>query len=236
MAHPALELVRGTACVLVSVAALVVLLSTPVAAGDAGTDGARPASGAFGTRPPRLDRAAVVRAANGFGIDGAPERTPDGWEAEDDVRSLYLSRSPSAWYVHFTDGSLLLGPAGDRDAICAAPDAPYGCTVPEVTFVADAGAPPPDASTTRRVALDVLERTGLLTGDWDPLVLEPSHDAVPCPDDLETTYPCTRQVVPSRAVVLTRDLGPDAVPARWTVIVSPSGTVLSAVGRVAVAA
>jgi hypothetical protein len=175
----------------------------------------------------------VERAVAAFGITGEAERTAEGWEAEDELQTLYLTRAPSAWYVQYLNSAPLLGPAGDRATICAAPDAPEGCAVPDVQFVADVGGAPPAEGDAAAAARQVLRDSGLLPGEWDELVLEPSHDAVPCRTGLATPFPCTRQFVPSRAVMLTRELG-DAPAARWGVIVGPRGVVLSAVGRVAV--
>jgi hypothetical protein len=224
MAHPAIDRVRGTASLLAVVGVALVLAAAP--SGLRG--GERP-----DTRPLHLDRAAVERAVAAFGIAGEPERTREGWEAEDELQTLYLARAPSAWYVQYLNSAPLLGPAGDRATICAAPDAPYGCTVPDVEFVADVGGVPPGERDAAAAARRVLRDSGLLPGEWDELVLEPSRDAVPCRTGLVTPFPCTRQVVPSRAVMLTRELG-DAPAARWGVIVGPRGVVLSAVGRVAV--
>lgn len=245
MARPASEPRSRVALLLVRLAcvagvALVVVLCAPgpwtgaVGARTFGGSGEGPDG--FGTRPPPLDRAARMRIVEAFGVRAEPERSFAGWEAEDDVRSLYVTRTPSAWYVQFADASALLGPPGDRSLICSAHDAPPACSLPEVTFVADAEGPPPTASLARRVARDVLERAELLGGEWTSVVLDPGHDALPCPEDLESAYPCTRQRVPTRAVVFTKDFGPDTVPARWTVIVDPSGDVLSANGRIAVPA
>jgi len=203
-------------------------------AGGAGDEGAATVPH-HGTRPVPLDAVAVGRVARAFGITAEPERIAIGWEAEEGPRELYLWRAPSAWYVQFTDGSALLGPPGDRSVVCALPDAPSACAEPGLDVVADAAAPPPGADEAASVARSVLRSTGLLQGRWEHFVMEPSRDALPCPDELDTPFACTRQTVPTRAVLLTRDLGPDAAAARWTVIVAPRGTVLSAVGRVAVA-
>lgn len=243
MARPACEpksRVPSVRLALVAGVALVLVLCAPdpwtgaVGARTFGGAGASPDP--FGTRPPPLDRAARMRIVDAFGVRAEPERSFAGWEAEDDVRSLYVTKTPSAWYVQFSDASALLGPPGDRSVICSAPDAPPACSVPEVTFVADAEGPPPTAPVAWRAARDVLERAGVLGRGWTSVVLDPGHDALPCPEDLESAYPCTRQRVPTRAVVFTKDFGPDAVSARWTVIVDPGGDVLSANGRIAVPA
>jgi hypothetical protein len=186
-----------------------------------------------GTRPPRLVADDIARASEAFGIDAEPERIAGGWEAEDSVRSLYLVKSPSAWYFTYEDASLLLEPAGDRAAICAAPDPPFACTLPDVELLADTAADPPDAATAARVARRVLERAGLLVGEWSTLVLEPSVDVPPCRSDLETRFDCNRQVVPTRAVMLTRDFGQGTTAARFGIVVGPDGQVLRLTGRAA---
>lgn len=232
MAHPALQPLRRAACVLLLAAAASALTPALARAGGSGSGGDADVTLAPSTRRPHLDRADVARAARAFGIDTAPERTTAGWEAQDDVRELYLNRAPSGWYVQFSDSTTLLGPAGDRATICAAPEAPYGCTVPGVQFVADVGGVAPDAATAAAVAERVLRSSGLQPGRWDVLVLDPGRDAVPCRDGLQTGFACLQQVVPTRAVMLTHDLG-EAPAARWGVIVGPRATVLTAVGRVA---
>jgi hypothetical protein len=186
-----------------------------------------------GTRPPRMVADDIARASAAFGIDAEPERIVGGWEAEDAVRSLYLMKSPSAWYLTFEDASMLLEPAGDRTAICAASDAPFACTLPNVELLADTAAAPPDMGTAARSARRVLERAGLLVGRWSTFVLEPSTDVPPCRADLETRFDCSRQVVPTRAVMLTRDFGEGRTAARFGVVVGPDGEVLRVTGRVA---
>jgi hypothetical protein len=186
-----------------------------------------------GTRPPPLTERAVERAAAAFGIGTAPDRVPGGWEAEDRTRSLYLLRSPSAWYVSFEDASTLLEPPGDRVAICSRAGAPFACTRPEVPLVADAGAAAPDRATAAHVVRRTLARAGLLAGRWTGIVLDPSRDAVPCRTGLTTEFDCTRQVVATRAVMLTRDFGPGTTAARFGVVVGPRGNILTVTGRVA---
>ena len=77
-----------------------------------------------------------------------------------------------------------------------------GARCPTCEFVADVGGAPPAEGDAAAAARQVLRDSGLLPGEWDELVLEPSHDAVPCRTGLVTPFPCTRQVVPSRAVML----------------------------------
>jgi hypothetical protein len=188
---------------------------------------------AHGTRPPRLVEHDIVRAASAFGIEAEPERVRDGWEAEDPVRSMYLLKSPSAWYLTFEDSSILLEPPGDRAAICATDDPPFACTLPGIQLVADTAADPPDAATAARAARGVLEHAGLLTGTWSTFVLDPSVDVPPCRSELETMFDCSRQVVPTRAVMLTREFGAGTTAARFGVVVGPHGRILSVTGRVA---
>jgi hypothetical protein len=186
-----------------------------------------------GTQPPKLVANDIARASAALGIDAEPERIVGGWEAEDAVRSLYLIKSPSAWYFTFEDASILLEPAGDRAAICAAQDAPFACTIPNVELLADTAAEPPDAATAARAARRVLERAGLLVGEWSTFVLEPSLDVPPCRSDLETRFDCNRQVVPTRAVMLTRDFGAGTTAARFGIVIGPDGEVLRLTGRAA---
>jgi len=186
-----------------------------------------------GTRPMRLTEADVARIATAFGIDTPPERILGGWEAEDAVRSLYLTRTPTAWYVQFADASMLLGPRADRSTICARSEPPFGCTVPGVEFVAAMESAAPDAATASRSAEAVLTRTGLLPGRWQVVVLDPGSDPSPCRHDLDTEFDCTRQVLSTRSVMLSRQLRPRTTAARWGVIIAPDGSILSAIGRVA---
>ena len=187
-----------------------------------------------GTRPPPLTVDDVAHAAAAFGISRAPVHMAGGWKAEDRVRSLYVTRSPSAWYVGFEDSSVLLGPTGERSTICARADAPFGCTVPGVALLADTAAPPPSAATAARAARTTLTDAGLLSGSWRTKVLGPSTDVPPCRPGLETAVDCTRQVIPTRAVMLTRSFGPGTTAVRWGVVIGPRGTVLSVTGRFAV--
>ena len=76
-----------------------------VADDDSTTSTVSPAVAMHGTRPPRLVADDIARASEAFGIDAEPERIVGGWEAEDSVRSLYLVKSPSAWYFTFEDAS-----------------------------------------------------------------------------------------------------------------------------------
>lgn len=216
---------------------LVVLLAVGIAVVSIDDDAERRpesrAASPHGTRPPRLGAGDVTRAGRAFGIEAGPERIPGGWEAEDAVRSLYLLRAPSAWYVTFEDASTLLEPVGDRATICSASDPPFACTLPGEELVADMAAEPPGEAAATRAARGVLERAGLLTGTWTSVVLDASVDALPCRDGLDTPFDCTRQVVPTRAVMLTRDLGPGTTAARFGVVVGPRGNVLTVTGRVA---
>ena len=63
-------------------------------------------------------------------------------------------------------------------------------------------------------------------------MLDPSADVPPCPE-LDTPFDCSRQQVPTRAVMLTRDFGAGTTAARFGVVVGPHGRVLSVTGRVA---
>ena len=127
---------------------------------------------AHGTRPPPLDSDAITRAALGFGITHAPERRATGWEAEDRVRSLYLTESPSAWYVLYENSSVLLGPVADRQQVCSRADAPADCAVPGTAFLAETTARPPDAATAAHAARTMLTRAGMLDGSWHLRVLD----------------------------------------------------------------
>jgi hypothetical protein len=218
-----------------------VLVAAAVGAGILLLDGGGPSTStrasrsvaAHGTRPPRLVEHDIARATSAFGIDAEPERVRGGWEAEDPVRSMYLLKSPSAWYLTFEDSSILLEPPGDRTAICAAEHPPFACTLPGIQLVADTAADPPDATTAARAARGVLERAGLLSGTWSTFVLDPSVDVPPCRSELETMFDCSRQVVPTRAVMLTREFGAGTTAARFGVVVGPHGRILSVTGRVA---
>jgi hypothetical protein len=216
----------GVAAVAIAVTVIALDASTP------STEASRSVV-VHGTRPPRLVEHDIARATAAFGIHAEPERIHSGWEAEDPVRSMYLLKSPSAWYLTFEDSSILLEPAGDRAAICATSNPPFACAVPDVQLLADTAADPPDAATAARQARGVLERAGLLVGRWSTFVLEPSVDVPPCRTELPTSFDCSRQVVPTRAVMLTRDFGPGTTAARFGVVVGPRGTVLSVTGRVA---
>jgi len=194
------------------------------------------AADTHGTRPPPLDPDAIARAATGFGITRPPERRDTGWEAEDRVRSLYLTESPSAWYVLYENSSVLLGPLADPEQVCSRPDAPVDCAVPGITFLAETTAKAPDATTAANAARTMLTRAGMLDGSWHLRVLDASTDVPPCRAGLRTAVDCTRQRIPTRAVMLTRGFGPGTTAARWGVIVGPGGTVLSVTGRYAEAA
>jgi hypothetical protein len=206
------------------------------ASAERAPSGAQIAADVHGTRPPPLDPDAISRAATGFGITHAPERRDTGWEAEDRVRSLYLTESPSAWYVLYENSSVLLGPLADREQVCSGPGAPADCAVPGITFLAETTARPPDAATAARAARSMLTRAGMLDGSWHLRVLDASTDVPPCRAGLPTAVDCTRQRIPTRAVMLTRGFGPGTTAARWGVIVGPRGAVLSVTGRYAEAA
>lgn len=229
--RPALAMARAIGRVAFVVMA-VALGTVSLAAVAASTGRAGPID-EHGTRPMRFTRADVVRIATAFGIDAPPERIQGGWEAEDAVRSLYLTRTPTAWYLQFDDASILLGPRADRDAICARAEPPYGCTVPGVEFVAAMESTAPDAATASRSAEAVLTRARLLPGRWQVVVLDPGSDTSPCRHDLDTEFDCTRQVLPTRSVMLSRQLRPGTTATRWGVIIAPDGSILSAIGRVA---
>jgi hypothetical protein len=222
--------------------ALVVVLAIGVGIVSLDGSATRARSGAelavdtHGTRPPPLDPDAITRAATGFGITRAPQRRDTGWEAEDRVRSLYLTESPSAWYVLYENSSVLLGPLADREEVCSDPKAPADCAVPGITFLAETMARPPDAATAARAARRMLTRAGMLDGFWHVRVLDASTDVPPCRAGLPTAVDCTRQRIPTRAVMLTRGFGPGTTAARWGVIVGPRGIVLSVTGRYAEAA
>lgn len=217
--------------------ALVVIMALGAAIVTLGDEPAPSAARAsveeHGTRPPPLTGRDVERAARAFGIAGAPDHVQGGWEAEDRARSLYLLRSPSAWYVSFEDASTLLQPPADRATVCAQPRAPFACTLPGVALVADAAAPAPDRATATSAARRTLARAGMLAGHWKGIVLDPSTDVPPCREGLTNEFDCSRQVVATRAVMLTRDFGTGTTAARFGVVVGPRGNVLSVTGRIA---
>lgn len=186
-----------------------------------------------GTRPGPLAAEDVARLATALGIDAEVERTPEGWEIEDAVRTLYVYRTPSAWYAQYWDSSALLEPAGDRAAICAAADAPRVCGFGSSPLVVSVGAPPPTAAAADETARGVLERAGILDDHWRVRVLEPSPLPVPCPHELATRFDCNQQLLRTRAVVLETSLAPGATDVRWGIIVGPDGVVLTATGRIA---
>jgi hypothetical protein len=193
-----------------------------------------------GTRPVQLDKADVGRIARAFGIEGEPERIEDGptgsgWEAEDDLRALYLTRTPSAWYAQVTDGSVLTHAEGDRAQICAAADAPSGCSDPGVRFVVDVGLDAPSADEAVATARAVLDDAGLTDDRWAAITSGPSREPVPCGELPPAPLDCSRQLVPTRGVTLMLEIGKGRTPVRWGVVVGPGGQVLSATGRIAVA-
>jgi hypothetical protein len=193
-----------------------------------------------GTRPIPLDAAAVARIARAFGIEGEPERVDHGpaaggWEAEDDLRALYLTRTPSAWYAQVTDASALTHPEGDRASICAAADPPSGCASPDVRFVIDVGLAPPTADEAIAAARDVLDDAGVTDERWSAITSGPSREPISCGASAATTLDCSRQLVPTLGVTLELEVGAGRTPVRWGVIVGPGGQVLSATGRLATA-
>ena len=218
--------VVGCAVVAAAVAGAVVVASSDDQ-GDApaafGTD--------HGTVPTDLDAAGVQRIGRAFGITGRPEHTASGWEVEDDLRALYLDRTESAWYAQFTNSAALVHPEADRSTVCASPTPPLGCAVPGVRFVEDVGEPPPTASAAVASARRTLGGAGVIDRRWESFVIGPSLEGVPCRTGVAPQLDCTRQVVSTQAVMLTRDLGPDRTALHWAVIVGPDGDVLSATGR-----
>jgi hypothetical protein len=202
-------------------------------AGDERDDPTAVFATAHGTRPVPLDRVAVTRIARAFGIDAEPERIVGGWEAEDDVRTLYLTRTPSAWYGTYTDSSMLLSPLGDRALICSSVAPPPGCRLPDVEFVTDVAATPPTATEARTAARRVLDEAGVSDERWRAVVLDPTDDVVPCRDDLPSRIDCTQQYVPTRPVMLSLALGGGTTDVRWGLVIGPSGDVLTATGRIA---
>ncbi len=136
----------------------------------------------------------------------------------------------------YENSSVLLGPVADRQQVCSRADAPADCAVPGTAFLAETTARPPDAATAARAARTMLTRAGMLDGTWHLRVLDAGTDVPPCRAGLPTAVDCTRQRIPTRAVMLTHGFGPGTTAARWGVIVGPRGTVLSVTGRYAEAA
>jgi hypothetical protein len=193
-----------------------------------------------GTRPTELDAADVARLARAFGISGEPERVRDGpstggWEAEDELRALYLTRTPSAWYAQVTDSSAITHPEGDRAAICAAADAPSGCASPDVRFVVDVGLDAPGADRAIAAARTILDAAGITDDRWTAITSGPSREPIPCREPAPNGLDCTRQLLPTRGVTLELELGDGRTPVRWGLVVGPNGGVLSATGRIAAA-
>lgn len=185
-----------------------------------------------GTRPGALHEPDVARIARAFGIDAEVERTAEGWEAEDEVRTLYVNRTPSAWYALFWDSSMLLEPAGDRTMICAAVDAPAACRFSSSPLARSVGAEPPTERAAREVAQAILERAGIFDDRWQVRVHEPGPLPVPCAHDLATRFDCNEQIVRTRAVILETYLGHGSTALRWGLIVAPNGRILTATGRI----
>lgn len=193
-----------------------------------------------GTRPTDLDAADVARLAEAFGIRAEPERIEagpgtGGWEAEDDLRSLYLTPTPSAWYALVTDGSAITHPEGDRTAICAASDAPSGCASPDVRFVVDVGLDAPSDEQAIAAARTILDAAGITDDRWTAIASGPSREPIPCPDTVPSALDCNRQLVRTRGVTLQLELGKGRTPVRWGLIIGPGGEVLTATGRIATA-
>jgi len=191
-----------------------------------------------GTRPSELDAADVARLARAFGIHRQPERirtgpNVGGWEAEDGLRALYLTRTPSAWYAQVTDGSAVTHPEGDRSAICASSDPPSGCTSPETRFVVDVGLDAPSAAGAVAAARSILDAAGITDARWTAITTGPSREPIPCPGAVPPELDCSRQLVRTRGVTLQRELGEGRTPLRWGLIVGPGGQVLTATGRIA---
>jgi hypothetical protein len=184
-----------------------------------------------GTQPIPLDHADMVSMARAFGIETDPFRTPTGWEAIDEVRSLYLHRAPSAWYVTFTNAAPLLEPPGDRASICVSPDVSPACRFSTSPLLADVGAPSPSVETARRVARGVLGRAGVIDDAWRDDVLDESPEPVTCRVRVPIQVDCSQQILPTRAVTFERYLAPGTTAMRWSLVISPGGTVLSASGR-----
>lgn len=187
--------------------------------------------GDHGTRPTRLRAPEVARIATGLGIAAQPARTESGWEAEDETRSLYLWRAPSAWYVQFEDASVLLQPSADRAVVCGSPDPPYACVDPDAQFVADTLASAPSADRALDAARDLLEGAGLVDDRWDVFVTEPTSVPTPCRPGLAAVHDCSRQRVATRSVHFERSVAPGTTRLRFGVVVGPGPTVYVATGR-----
>lgn len=188
--------------------------------------------GDHGTRPAPLRRSEVAGIATAFGIDARPERTDAGWEAEDETRSLYLWRAPSAWYLQFEDASVLLQPPADRNIVCSRAEAPHACVEPDAQFVAYTLAEAPSADDALDAAQDLLQPAGLVDGRWDVFVTGPASVPTPCRPELTTAYDCNRQRLATRSVHFERSLADGTTLLRVGMVVGPGPTVYVATGRV----
>jgi hypothetical protein len=201
---------------------------------DRATDTAsvrRPVVNPHGTQAMPIEQAEMTSMARAFGIETEPVRTPTGWEAIDHVRSLYLHRAPSAWYVTFTNAAPLLDPPGDRASICASPDVAPPCRFSNAPLLAAVGGPSPSVETARRVAHGILTRAGVIDDSWREAVLEASPEPVTCRVRVATPLDCSQQILPARAVTFERYLRPGTTAMRWSLVVGPDGVVLSGSGR-----
>ena len=175
MAHPAIDRIRGTAGVLTVVGVAPLLVAAP--SGLRG--GERP-----DTRPLPLDR--------GRGGRGAARRVRHHGRAGADARGVGGGRRAADPVPHACPERLVRAvpeqrarcsvPLGDRATICAAPDAPEGCTVPDVRVRRRRSAARRLPRAMRpHAARQVLRDSGLLPGEWGELCArtEPRRGPVP---------------------------------------------------------
>jgi hypothetical protein len=195
---------RKAGAFVVAMATIAALVGTTAAGADMRPP-ATPTTPA--TRPGPLTTAAVARLARALGLTEAPHRQGGGWEAEDDVRSLYVTRTPSAWYVLFSNSSALLVPPPVRE---------------------------PGADEVTATARAVLGRAGLDTTRATAVVLDAFRTPVPCRPGLAAAADCNALAVSARPVTLALPIGRGAPPLRWGFIIGADDAVISASGRIAV--
>ena len=100
-------------------------------------------------------------------------------------------------------------------------------------FLADVAAAPPTEREARDAARRVLDDAGVSDARWRVVVMDASPDVVPCGEEVRPDLDCTQQYVPTRAVMLTLELGPGTTDVRWGLVIGPDGQVLTATGRIA---
>ena len=99
--------------------------------------------------------------------------------------------------------------------------------------MAEVAADAPSASLARERARQTLDDAGISDERWRVVVLDPSPDVVPCGETARPGVDCTQQYVPTRPVILTRELGRGTTDVLWSLVIGPDGKVLSGTGRIA---